>query len=119
MNNVLHSLPRFYKWQADPEQVVEAAAAAADSTPAPATPQRGSRPLPVLRVTRSADKRQQTEDELLTPDACAAAAASPRSKRAAAVPRAASHRAQQQNIDAWEATEKQVRKILIALLFAY
>jgi hypothetical protein len=114
---MVSSLDRFYKWQADPEDVEEAAAAeaAADSTPAPATPVRGSRPLPAVRVTRAAEKRLEAEDELLTPDAHAAAAASLRtgSRGAAAEPRAAAHRAQQHDDDTWQAADELVRIFLV------
>jgi hypothetical protein len=70
-------------------------------------------------VTRAAEKRLEAEDELLTPDAHAAAAASLRSRGAAAEPRAAAHRAQQQHDDTWQAADELVRNFLVAILYVH
>jgi hypothetical protein len=83
MTTLVPELTQWYRFKARP---AAEAAAPADVTPAPATPVGGSRPLPALRVTRSADRSQRAVRGLHAAGAGPSGAASPHSSRRVVVP---------------------------------
>ncbi|KAF6251014.1 hypothetical protein COO60DRAFT_1564711 [Scenedesmus sp. NREL 46B-D3] len=110
MTSVLPKLHRRYAWQT--KSAKQAAATAAGATPAPATPVRGSTSLPALRVTRSADKRQDAADEALAP--CAADEVL--RPGAAAVPRAPARGQEQVGDSTFETAEGGVSLVVVGCL---